>query len=396
MTRTGRLLLAGLLGTCLLAACGTGTNLPPGGGDSKPAAASSGVNHSLVLTTDGRVLAWGYQDDGVFGTCTTSTPTFVEGLADIVAVAAGNRHALALAQDGSIHVYGSNASGQLGRVGGNTCTPVKLDIDATFTSIAAARETSFALDDEGGLWAWGGNDRYLLGDGTSTNRTVPQKVAGLPAVVSIGVGESAVFALTTSSGVWAWGQGHAGSLGTGDSDHQTSPVRITALDEYEVVQVSPGYLYGMALLADGTVVGWGDNIRGQLGMTPGTPATVLEPVAVPGLEDVEALTTGPHTVVAIVGGVPFTFGANPNGELGLGSHHDNLGTPTAVALANVVSVAMGKGGALSAGISAGGVVSSALAVHADGSVSGWGYNPFGQVKAGEPSKIYTPVGVVLP
>lgn len=373
---------------CLLVACGSGTNQPPGGGDAKAERAAAGPFHSLVVTDDGRVLGWGLRDEGRIGcSAPTTGPWVIPGLEGIVAVAAGHSHSLALAADGTVYAFGNDTLGQLGYSGTTSCSPVQSEVEATVVAIGAALDTSFALDDEGGLWTWGTSERYLLGDGSTATRQLPAKVAGLPAVVSFNVSENAVFAVTESEGVWAWGLGHAGMLGTGDTSTQTTPVRITALDEYDVVQALPGNAYGLALLADGTVLGWGSNAQGQLGRTPGSPATVLEPAPIPGLAGVDSLTAGPMTVVAIIDGVPHTFGANPEGELGRGADLGSQGTALPVDLDGVTHVAMRLSG----------VQSSALAVHADGSLSGWGWNAYGQVGTGQPvGKYYTPVSVALP
>lgn len=309
------------------------------------------------------------------------------GLTDIVAVAAGNRHSLALAEDGTVYAFGNDIEGQLGWASTTSCSPVESVIDATIVAIGAANDTSFALDDEGGLWAWGGNARHGLGDGTTTSRNLPAKVAGLPAVVSFSASENSVFAVTESEGVWAWGLGHAGMLGTGNTNDQTTPIRIVPLDGYDIVQVAPGYAYALALLDDGTLIGWGTNAQGQLGRTAGSPTTILVPAAIPDLADVESLTAGPTTVVAVVDGTPFTFGGNGNGELGRGTGYGQHGTPTAVDLDDVISVAMSHSG----------TQSSVLAVHVDGSLSGWGWNAYGQVGTGQSVPSYSsPVSVSLP
>ncbi len=381
--------LAGLLVISLLASCSGETQPPQGDGDSKVAAAAAGPFHSLALTDDGRVLAWGLGDDGRVGNCssTSPTPTLVPGLTDIVAVAAGNRHSLALAEDGTVYAFGSDVEGQLGWTGVTSCSPVESSLDATIVAIGAANDTSFALDDEGGLWAWGGNARYGLGDGSTTSRNLPAKVEGLPAVVSFSASETAVFVVTESEGVWAWGLGHAGMLGTGDTADQTTPVRIESLDDYDIVRVAPGYAYSVALLEDGTLLGWGTNGQGQLGRTAGSPTTILVPDAIPDLSGVESLTAGPITVVAVIDGTPFTFGGNANGELGRGSGYGHHGTPTAVDLDGVIAVAMSHSG----------TQSSVLAVHDDGTLSGWGWNAYGQVGTGQAeSRYYTPVSVPLP
>lgn len=372
--------LAGLLIVALLAACSGGTPPPDGGGgNGKVVAAAVGEFHSLALLDDGSVLGWGLNGDGQTGSANGLTPRLIAGLSDITAVAAGRTHSLALAEDGTVYAWGSNDVGQLGRAGSKSATPVAPLIAATVVAIAAANETSFALDDEGGLWAWGGNLNYGLGDGTTTARTTPAKVAGLPAVVSFGAGANSFFAVTESEGVWAWGRGNAGMLGTNNTDNQPSPVRVTALDAYDVVKVAPGSASALALLADGTLMGWGTNQNGQLGRPAGVPTTVMNPAPVPDLTGVEFLEAGPSTTAVVIGGQPVTFGGNLNGELGIGSGQGQRGEPSTVDLNGIASLAMSHSGTSTA----------VLAVHADGTLSGWGWNAYGQVGTGESATAYS-------
>lgn len=382
--------LAGLILVTALAACGGGGPPGGGGGSSSVVAAASGNFHTLALTDEDTVLAWGSNHAGQLGTGGTTganTPVAVPGLADIVAVAAGHSHSLALGADGTVYSWGLGTDGQLGRVAESSTTPTAVALSANITAIAASDSSSFALDDEGGLWAWGNNSRYNLGDGTTANRSTPAVVAGLPAVASFAVGYSSVFVLTEAEGVWAWGLGQAGSLGTGNADIQSTPVRVTALDDRDVVQIAAGAAHALALLEDGSLIGWGTNQQGQLGQTPGSPVTVLVPTAVPGVSGVEFLAAAPQSTAVIIGGQPVTWGSNLHGVLGVGLEAVMTGTPSEVDLSGVVSLATGSGGSQS----------SMFAVHADGTLSGWGWNFYSQLGlGGSNSDRDSPVAVPLP
>jgi alpha-tubulin suppressor-like RCC1 family protein len=68
--------------------------------------ASSFVN-SLAVKHDGTVWYWGshFTNEGK-ETDTVLRPTLVEGLSDVVSVAAGANHALALRKDGTVWAWG--------------------------------------------------------------------------------------------------------------------------------------------------------------------------------------------------------------------------------------------------------------------------------------------------
>lgn len=81
-------------------------------------AVAAGENHSLALTDDGKVWAWGYNDFGQLGRGTANfdgdPPEVVDGLPTIAAIAAGLFHSMALGIDGRVWVWDRNNAGQLG------------------------------------------------------------------------------------------------------------------------------------------------------------------------------------------------------------------------------------------------------------------------------------------
>ncbi len=78
-----------------------------------------GAHHTLALTAQSQVLAWGANERGQLGVGDTSdrhTPTQVEGLwgLPITRLAAGDCHSLALTNTGQLFAWGSNSHGQCG------------------------------------------------------------------------------------------------------------------------------------------------------------------------------------------------------------------------------------------------------------------------------------------
>lgn len=81
---------------------------------------SCGDRHTVFLTDDGEVLTCGAGEYGRLGVGNTNDallPTTVEGLEeeDIVQISAGQDHTLALTRNGTIYAWGRNQSGQLGQ-----------------------------------------------------------------------------------------------------------------------------------------------------------------------------------------------------------------------------------------------------------------------------------------
>jgi hypothetical protein len=81
-------------------------------------AIAAGNSHSLALTAGGVVYAWGAAWDGQLGNGATEdsspSPVEVTGLTGVKAIAAGDSHSLTLTGDGAVYAWGGGYSGQLG------------------------------------------------------------------------------------------------------------------------------------------------------------------------------------------------------------------------------------------------------------------------------------------
>ena len=145
-------------------------------------AVSAGGQHSLALSSDGTVWAWGYNESGTLGDGTTtqrSIPVRVSGVSDVVAISAGYLHSLALSKNGTVWAWGSNTFNQLGD-GSNEphrSTPVQVSGLNNVVAISAGRNHSLAVRGDGTHWAWGNNKYGKLGDGTDTQRATPVQVS---------------------------------------------------------------------------------------------------------------------------------------------------------------------------------------------------------------------------
>src|SRR5207248_140731 len=188
-------------------------------------------------------------------------------------VAAGARHSLALSADGTVWAWGDNAKGQLGD-GTNTSRlrPVQIAGLSNVRAIAAGGNFSLALKADGTVWAWGGNDTGQLGDGTNVSRTTPVQVSGLTGVVAVAassvypyqnIESASAGALKSDGTVWMWGTNFEGQLGDGTVTTRMMPVQVPNLSG--VVALALGDRYTLAARNDGTVWAWGTNSDGEMG-----------------------------------------------------------------------------------------------------------------------------------
>src|SRR3989337_684289 len=79
---------------------------------------AGGRHHSIALKNDGTVWTWGRNKEGQLGNGAFSDyillPVSVKGLTNIVAVAAGDFHSLSVSNDRTVWAWGRNNNGELG------------------------------------------------------------------------------------------------------------------------------------------------------------------------------------------------------------------------------------------------------------------------------------------
>jgi alpha-tubulin suppressor-like RCC1 family protein len=240
----------------------------------KAKAISAGYYHSLALMEDGTVYAWG---NNSFGQCangtisTLNTPAPIPALSNIVAISTGSNHSLALGSDGSVYAWGSNISGETlnGTPGIDNLTPRKMNVTGAI-GLGCTANSSFALLADGSITGWGSNMKGELG--TAPGATFVTNIGGLAGIKQISGGYNHVLALQANGTVIGWGANEVGQIGLGTLSVTEAPVVIPNL--VEVKEISTGYNHSLALLANDCVYGWGTNFYGQLGNGSSTFTTV--------------------------------------------------------------------------------------------------------------------------
>lgn len=79
--------------------------------------ARGGAAHSVILTTEGQVLTFGFGGSGALGHGDEETidkPRVVQGIKDICQISCGDWHTVCVGKDGSLWTWGDNESGELG------------------------------------------------------------------------------------------------------------------------------------------------------------------------------------------------------------------------------------------------------------------------------------------
>lgn len=322
-------------------------------------ALAAGLRHSLALLADGTVMAWGAGGHGQLGdesSVGSNVPVVVQGLSGVKAIAAGGSQSFALLANGTVMAWGDNESGQLGTGNGSDAElPVPVKGLTGVTAIAAGEEHTLALLANGTVMAWGSNEFGQLGTGNSKSSNAPVAVKGLSGVKAIAAGDEFSLALMSDGTVKGWGSDQDGQLahpsteaeeetGTGveQEGFSDTPVSVGEGTLTGVSAIAAGRSHVLALLANATVMGWGENSSGQVGN--GTIALRQRtPVPVSGLSGVTAISAGGRDSAALLGsGSVVTWGANKMGQLGDGAMDEGSDVPVAVSgLNNLASVSVG-------------------------------------------------------
>ncbi|KAF1788185.1 Regulator of chromosome condensation 1/beta-lactamase-inhibitor protein II [Phytophthora cactorum] len=251
---------------------------------------SCGDYFTAAVDEDGKMYSWGWGGStmkgagglGHAGGKDEPTPRLLTTLVDqgvpIATVECGEFHTVALTKDGEIWAWGNGEYGRLGNGESDTCEvpePIEFFSKDNVVSIAAGRDFSFALTDKGELYSWGGNSQNQLGIGGGLAMDV-YNIESIPVLVEafnglsvkqiaagydhaaavtgtavydgrerykmtqVACGRQYTVALTDDGKVFTFGKGSSNCLGHGDRKNQLQPVQIQALAGVNMTSVSCG------------------------------------------------------------------------------------------------------------------------------------------------------------
>lgn len=366
--------------------------------------------HSVIVKPDGKIYSWGlnsYWQLGNKSSVNTNTPVAaytggVLGGKVITQVANGSNHTVALSNDGKIYAWGLNNYGQVGNgTIGVAIEPVLISSNGTLNGktaiqVAAGLEHTVALATDGTVYAWGNNSNGQLGDGTNNNSNVPVAVynSGVLSgknIIQIAAGANHSVALASDGTVYAWGNNTNGQLGNGTNNSSNVPVAVFTSGELNgklIIKIAAGVNHTVALASDGTVYTWGLNGAGQLGNGNFNDYNVPVAVNTSGVlngKSISQIAAGGYFTLALSSDNQiYSWGSNGSGQLGNGNNN-NSNVPVAVDQSVILS------GKIISQIAAGNV--HALALTSDGLVATWGNNANGQLGNGNNNNSNVPVAV---
>jgi alpha-tubulin suppressor-like RCC1 family protein len=430
-------------------------------------AIAAGAYHSLALKADGTIWAWGYNVNGELGNNGSANALIPVQVVDAgglgfnakvansqlaaIKIAAGSNHSFALKSDGTVWAWGSNLHGQLGDGSTtNRAVPVAVvGLDGVAGVVGGGAAHSTAVMADGTLRVWGWNAFQTLGDGTNTDRLVPEEVVGpegnffaLPKTAStpdpfhfVSRFGAALNAPVVSSEVTVSGTSAPSSVAIASvppgaqysvngGAYTAAPATVNLGDvltirmnasssyaatstatlaisgvtgSYSVVTqrdpaaqvvaqgIAAGYHHTLVMRSDGMVWGFGYNGYGQL--ANGTTLSRSAPQFLSHLTNVVQIAAGHfHTLALKADGTLVASGWNGAGQLGDGSANASRLLPVPV-------VGSGGLGLLSNIVAIAAGHAHSLAVDKSGNVWAWGLNSDGQLGNGTVTPSYTPVRV---
>ncbi|EZA58123.1 RCC1 and BTB domain-containing protein [Ooceraea biroi] len=165
--------------------------------------------HVLVLTEDGKVYSWSYNRNGELGLGNYGDPSLPKMIYDldnkIVDIGCGSFHSLALTKDGEVYAWGSNINGQIGSTLANKV--IALRVVRTFNNDSNTRIGRYT--------SWGSNNVGQLGIGNYTTQDSPHLISSLIGVVIVKVvcGSHHTLVLTDEGTLYVWGSNSYRQLG---------------------------------------------------------------------------------------------------------------------------------------------------------------------------------------
>ena len=251
------------------------------GTDTTWASVTRGYEYGMATKTDGTLWTWGRNNNGVLGQGNRtgySSPIQVPGTWKKDARFASAGPAVnAVKADGTLWSWGYQNQGQLGLNEGTSrySSPTQIGTDTTWShSVRPGGDITGAIKTDGTLWLWGRNYYGMLGQNQSNNSLYHSSPTQLPGSWSqCSLNNAFGIATKTDGTLWAWGNNQWGMLGQNQPNltRQSSPVQIGTGTTWS--GCDRGWRSFYAIKTDGTLWGWGQNERGQLGQNSIMPSS---------------------------------------------------------------------------------------------------------------------------
>ncbi|XP_043257878.1 X-linked retinitis pigmentosa GTPase regulator-like [Colletes gigas] len=208
---------------------------------------AAGSYHSLALTDDGVVLAWGSNLEGQLGLPDISglvnKPTKVHITEPVKQISAGYYHSAFLTESGLVYVCGESESGKLGIDAkfSSQAAPKQMQLPCPAMHVACGGHHTLILAENGNLYCTGNNSSGQLGLGINvtelfTPKLLPRGALQNETITRIACGESHTAIVTESGKLFTCGDGRHGKLGLEENENNVH--ELTFAPRYKEVFVT--------------------------------------------------------------------------------------------------------------------------------------------------------------
>ena len=308
-----------------------------------------GSSHTVLLSNSGVVYTLGANDNGQCGVSTVvandvlSSPVRLESLATtytITQIAAGGSHSAAVTSCGQMATFGANDSGQCG-LGESAPLDVRKPklvkaLESTEVAQVACGDSHTLVLDLGARVHACGQGRFgALGlDNTpgsvSQTQPTPCIITALAAapIRMLAAGAQHSVALTFGGAVLTWGFAREGALGlphASAAERCVGVPRLVPALRKNVVSIAAGGSHTLALLADGTLMGFGKGASGAAPTDSHSPVAIHLPEGAAGGRKITQIAAGrTHSLLLLDDGRALAWGAARSGQVGFGDTVDVL------------------------------------------------------------------------
>ncbi len=246
--------------------------------------------------------------------------------------------------------------------------------------VSAGAAHALVIKSDGRLWTFGSNSHGQLGHAIEDNNSGsspqidPIIVSGNDTWLQVSAGSDHSLAIQANNSLWGWGDN--GSNQVNSNLIQTSYSTPNMIDNGSWLAVSAGNDYSLALKSDNTLWAWGANGSGQLGNNSTTNIATLAQIGSATWLSIAAASS--HSAAIKSDNTLWTWGNNSNGQLGNNSNIDSL-VPMQIGTDTWSKVVTGA--------------YHSMAIRADGTLWAWGYNGLGVFGNGTTVDSLTPVQI---
>lgn len=231
--------------------------------------------------------------------------------------------------------------------------PVLLPEPKKVVAIVSGSNHVLALDNKGKIQTWGAGEQNQLGRRIVERdaRTSSLRPAGLPVkrgvkITKVAAGSYHSFALTEDGKVYAWGLNNFGELGIEgnmgvDDATVLQPTLVESLADHKIVDIAGGEHHSVALTEDGEVLVWGRMDANQCGFEDdfyntenciydenNRPRILKVPSAHKNIPAVASIAVGTDQSIAVTrDGKAYSWGFNTNYQCGQGETDEEVFPP---------------------------------------------------------------------